>query len=202
LELSFPRNASHREGRLTNANSDEALLVSRLQSGDESAFLALYRRHQSPVYRFALRMSGSEPVAEDVTQDTFLALIRGLGGFDPQVGSLRGYLFGTARNLVYRHFGVNRGQVPLDEESGAPEFVSDRDPLAELSRAERTEQVRQALLALPLHYREVVVFCEMDEMSYAEAAEVLGCSVGTIRSRLSRGRALLLEKLTALRVKA
>lgn len=179
---------------------EDALLVARLQSGDETAFLVLYRRHQGPVYRFAWRLSGSRAVAEDVTQETFLALIHGMGGFDAAAGSLRGYLFGTARNLVFRHFGTARRDAPLDEAQAEP--ATDQDPLAGLAQAERVEQVRQALQALPLHYREVVVFCEMEEMSYAEAAEVMGCSVGTVRSRLSRGRALLLEKLTAMRVRA
>jgi RNA polymerase sigma-70 factor (ECF subfamily) len=74
-------------------------------------------------------------------------------------------------------------------------LVAADNPLAELARSELIETVRQAVLALPAHYREVVVLCELHEMSYAEAAAVLGCAVGTVRSRLHRARALLVERL-------
>lgn len=68
-------------------------------------------------------------------------------------------------------------------------------PLDEMSRAEAIEAVRRAVLALPEHYREVVVLCDLQEMSYGETAEILGCAIGTVRSRLHRARALLIEKL-------
>ena len=70
-----------------------------------------------------------------------------------------------------------------------------RDPLDDLTRKEMLESLRQAILALPAHYREVVVFCELHEMSYAEVAETLDCAIGTVRSRLNRARTLLAEKL-------
>jgi RNA polymerase sigma-70 factor (ECF subfamily) len=71
------------------------------------------------------------------------------------------------------------------------------DTLANLTRAEAVEAVRQAVLALPTHYREVVVMCDLEEMDYAGAASALGCSVGTVRSRLHRARGLLTAKLRA-----
>src|SRR5262249_6661323 len=76
-------------------------------------------------------------------------------------------------------------------------LVTPADPLGDLTRTEMIEAVRSAILALPTHYREVVILCELHEMSYGEAAEVIGCAVGTIRSRLHRARALLVEKLPA-----
>jgi RNA polymerase sigma-70 factor (ECF subfamily) len=79
------------------AEPDDELLL-RLQSGDEQAFLALYRRRQPAIYRFALHMSGSAAIAEDVTQDVFLALIRDGFGYDPELGSLPAYLYGIARS--------------------------------------------------------------------------------------------------------
>ena len=69
------------------------------------------------------------------------------------------------------------------------------DPLDELTRSELIEGVRQAVLALPQHYRETVVLCDLHELSYQETAAVLGCAVGTVRSRLHRARALLVERL-------
>src|ERR1700750_1828676 len=116
--------------------SDDELLL-RVQSGDEQAFVALYRRRQAPLYRFALHMSGSASVAEDVTQEVFLALIREECGYDPERGSLSGYLFGIARKLVLRHLERGRSDVALDLESedfSQHELSVQDDPLADLTR--------------------------------------------------------------------
>lgn len=170
-------------------------------AGDEDAFTALYRRRQGGVYRFALQMSGSEAVAEDVTQEVFMVLMRDAGNFDPSRGTLAAYLYGVARNLTLRAFHKERALVQFDDGedgcAGEQSLVSDDDPLGDLTRSETVGRVRQAVLALPAHYREAVVLCELHEMSYAEAAEVLGCAVGTVRSRLHRGRAMLVERLRA-----
>jgi RNA polymerase sigma-70 factor (ECF subfamily) len=182
--------------------SDEELLRLIL-AGDEDAFTALYRRRQGGIYRFALRLSGSEVIAEDVTQEVFLVLVREAALYDPARGSLSSYLYGIARNQVLRHLERDRSYaLVLDEpaEEGAPggeQLISKGDPLSDLTRSEAIESVRQAVLALPAHYREAVVLCDLHEMSYAEAALVLGCAVGTVRSRLHRARSLLLKKLRA-----
>jgi RNA polymerase sigma-70 factor (ECF subfamily) len=84
-----------------------------------------------------------------------------------------------------------------DGETTHEQLVAQDDPLGDLTRSEVIESVRQAVTALPAHYREVVVLCDLHEMSYAEAAQVMGCAVGTIRSRLHRARSLLIEKLRA-----
>jgi RNA polymerase sigma-70 factor (ECF subfamily) len=170
-------------------------------AGDEEAFTSLYRRRQAGIYRFALQMSGSESVADDVTQEVFMVLIRDAHNYDPERGSLAAFLYGVARHLVLRSFQRERAFVALEGEAGADESVVDErlvsqdDPLGDLTRNEMIERVRHAVLALPAHYREVVVLCELHEMSYAEAAGVLGCAIGTVRSRLHRGRAMLIEKL-------
>jgi RNA polymerase sigma-70 factor, ECF subfamily len=182
--------------------SDDELLT-LLRAGDESAFVTLYRRRQGGVYRFALRMSGSEAVAEDVTQEVFMALARGDSRYDSSLGSFSAYLFGVARNHVLRRLEKDRFLSPIyedDEDRGStmPEsLITLNDPLGDLTRKEMIDSVRQAVLTLPAHYREVVVLCDLQEMSYADAAGALGCAVGTVRSRLSRARALLVEKLRA-----
>lgn len=179
---------------------DEELLRQSL-AGDEEAFVALYRRWQGRIYRFALQMSGSEATAEDVTQEVFIVLMREGHRFDPMRGTVSAYLYGVARNHVLRRFARDRVFVPLATEQDETEtdatcnFVSGDDPLGDLTRTETIEAVRQAVLTLPAHYREVVVLCELHEMSYAEAASVLNCAVGTIRSRLHRARAMLVERL-------
>ncbi|MDT5061788.1 MAG: polymerase sigma-70 factor, subfamily [Acidobacteriota bacterium] len=186
---------------LTTPSDDELLRL--MLAGDESAFVTLYRRRQGGIYRFALQMSGSPAIAEDVTQEVFMVLMSDLKNYDPAKGSLSAYLYGIARNHVLRSLSRDRSFVSIGdsyEEEGETtheQLISQDDPLGDLTRSEVIESVRQAVTALPAHYREVVVLCDLHEMSYAEAAQILNCAVGTIRSRLHRARALLIEKLRA-----
>ncbi|HET8783768.1 MAG TPA: RNA polymerase sigma factor [Pyrinomonadaceae bacterium] len=177
---------------------DSELLRSML-AGDEQAFALLYRRRQGSVYRFALQMSGSKSIAEDVTQEVFLFLMREGSVFDPARGSLSSFLLGVARNHVLRRMRVDQLLTPIgddeDADAGLPMMEADVRPLDDLVRAETVELVRKAVLSLPARYREVVVLCELQDVSYGEAAEILGCAIGTVRSRLHRARALLLAKL-------
>ena len=182
-------------------DSDEELLL-RMANGDEESFVTLYRRRQAAVYRFALQMSGSPSVAEDVTQEVFMALIKDCSGYSAEKGKLAGYLYGIARNHVLRRLERERFTVPI--ETGTDDDMdvispvdNTSDPLSVLTRNETVENVRSAVLALPAHYREVVVLCELHEMSYVETAAALNCAVGTVRSRLHRARAMLVEKLGA-----
>src|SRR6266487_1639855 len=182
--------------------SDSELLQSML-AGDENALTALYRRRQGSVYRFALQMCGSQAIAEDVTQEVFMVLMSDGHTFDPARGSLNSFLLGVARNHVLRRLERDRFYVPMDDDSeneaaasgfSATSPSKSDGPLDDVSRTEMIESVRKAVLSLPARYREVVVLCDLQEISYAEAAGVLGCAVGTVRSRLHRGRALLIEK--------
>ena len=180
-----------------SSQSDDELLL-RLRNGDEQAFTALYRRRQGAIYRFAFHMSGSSAAAEDIVQEVFLALLREECGFDPKRGTLSGYLFGIARKLVLRNLERGRSNVPLEsetEEAVPRELAVIDDPLAGLTRHEAIESLRRAVQALPRRYREVVALCDLEEMDYADAALVLGCPIGTVRSRMHRARALLLDKL-------
>lgn len=174
---------------------NESALLHRLHAGEEAAFEVLFARHSPRIYRYALRMCGSPETADDVVQEVFLGLIRGARGYDSKAGPLGSYLYGMARNLLFRQLGASTG-VELEEDSA----VIESDPLEGLHQARQVERVRSALGALPAHYREAVVLCEMEEMSYADVAELLGVAVGTVRSRLHRARALLVERLTTDRV--
>jgi RNA polymerase sigma-70 factor, ECF subfamily len=178
--------------------SDSELLQLML-TGDEQALAALYQRRHQNVYRFVFQMSGSAALADDVTQDVFLLLIREGQRYDATRGSLNNFLLGVARNYVLRRLRRERFYVALTKESESEDDPGTASaaigPLDELSRSETIESVRRAVLALPERYREALVLCDLEELSYAEAAEVLGCAIGTVRSRLHRGRALLIEKL-------
>ncbi len=177
--------------------SDDELLA-RIRCGDEEAFLRLYHQRQGAIYRFALHMAGSSSVAEDITQEVFLAVIFDSSGFDASRGSLSSYLFGIARKLVLRHLHRCRLDVALQEEpeeAAGVELKAIETPLDDLTRREGVEALHRAVLALPRRYREVVLLCDLEELDYADAAQALGCPIGTIRSRLHRARALLMEKL-------
>jgi RNA polymerase sigma-70 factor (ECF subfamily) len=175
---------------------DENLVVA-LRSGKEEAFVALYGRRRGAIYRFSLHMTGSATLAEDITQEVFLTLIRDRCGYDPQRGTLAGYLFGIARKLVLRHLSRNRafGDAEAKDRKTLANFGASADPMVDLMRQEGIEELRRAVLALPKRYREVVVLCDLEEVDYLEAARLLNCPIGTVRSRLHRARALLLEKL-------
>jgi RNA polymerase sigma-70 factor (ECF subfamily) len=181
----------------------ESDLLRRAEAGDEDAFRALYRQFQRPIYRFALHMAGSAAIAEDVTQEVFMLLIEKRSRFDASRGSLRSYLLGTARNLLLRRFEGERKFVPFPEAQSPNGAASGNHaepaaPPADPVRSENIEHLRQAVLSLPAEYRETVVLCQLQELSYDQAAEVLGCPVGTVRSRLHRARLLLAEKLRQL----
>jgi RNA polymerase sigma-70 factor (ECF subfamily) len=188
---------------MTTPSDDELLKL--MIAGDEDAFLTLYRRRQGPIYRFALHMSGSASIAEEVTQEVFLALLRDGRQYNPVRGSLAAYMYGVARHHVLRCLEANQPYVPISlqsspsgQESSAQEPVAPGDILGDLTRHERIEATRRAVLSLPPNYREVVVLCDLQELSYAEAAAALNCAIGTVRSRLHRARALVAERVTSL----
>jgi len=178
-------------------------LLERIKAGDEDAFIALYRERHPAVHRFALQMSGSASVADDVTQEVFLALIREVTNYDPARGSLSAYLYGMTRNMVIDHMKRGNSHVSItqaEEDDGSfssARLVAPGDLLDDLTRDEAVEGLRKAVLALPEHYREVVVLCDLHEMNYEHAAQTLGLAVGTVRSRLHRARELLLKKMTS-----
>lgn len=169
-----------------------------MRRGDEAAFAELYRRWQGPLYRYALRMSGQMTLAEDVVHEVFMTLMRGAWGFEPERGSLAAYLYGIARHQTQRRLARERPYVELiEEEEKHPDANGAGDPLAELARHERIDRVRAAVLSLPPLYREAVVLCDLQALSYEDAAQALDCAVGTVRSRLHRARRLLAAKLHA-----
>lgn len=179
-------------------------LLRRAAKGNEDAFTLLYRRHQAALYRFALRMTGSPWSAEEIVQDVFMTLLRESKKYDASRGAVGAFLYGIARNRVMKHLERMPRELSLDEKNadGSDVRAMPREPFTPAHWAEqkeRREQVRAAVLELPAEFRETVVLCELEEMSYEEAARMIDCPVGTIRSRLHRGRALLLAKLEMLR---
>jgi RNA polymerase sigma-70 factor (ECF subfamily) len=183
---------------LPDATDDQ--LVARIGARDRTALSLLFRRRQADVYRVAMLMTGSPAAAEDVTQDVFLAVMHDASRFESGRASVTAWLCGIARNQARRRLERDRRMLPLLDQSEPPlagEAVTQSDPLREMSNAEQIETLRRAVLTLPVRYREVVVLCDLQELSYADAASALACSIGTVRSRLHRGRALLTAKMHA-----
>jgi RNA polymerase sigma-70 factor, ECF subfamily len=186
------------------SNERDDALLKRSARGDECAFRELYHRHQAALFRFAVRMTGSFWAAEEIVQDVFMMLVREPKKFDAERGTLGAFLYGVTRNRIMKHLERTPRDVSLDDSGEAsrrshPQFHEQMTPARWAELQERREQVRAAVLELPPEFREAVVLCELEEMSYDEAARALNCPVGTIRSRLHRGRALLLVKLEMLR---
>lgn len=173
-------------------NDNELLRLS--EKGDEDAFLVLYRRHQGAVFRFALHMSGRKEAAEEVTQEVFLALLNRAKGYRPDQGSLQGYLIGVARNKLRGQLRESKRLADADEGREAAGDSGD-ELVSRLSRAQELDLLRAAILSLPNNYREVIALCDLESLDYAQAAEYLGCPIGTVRSRLNRARAILGAKL-------
>ncbi len=185
---------------LESPSRSDGDLLRLLSSGDEKAFVEFYRRHQGIVFRFALQMSGKTEIAEEVTQDVFMVVMKSATRYDSERGSVAAFLYGIARNFVLRTLERERPYITvLDDPAGdyAGRVAVEQDLFGDLAQNERVETLRKAVLALPPAYREVLVLCDLHERDYAEAASALGCAIGTVRSRLHRARALLAEKMRA-----
>jgi RNA polymerase sigma-70 factor (ECF subfamily) len=199
--------------------AEDAELVARLKRGDAAAARELYERHGGALLRFGMAMSNCRQTAEDLVHDTFVELLRQPGRFDPARGSVQGYLFGIARHRLSRiaRLSVRDADVPMDatddasdgadagrggmprlaaeETAVAPLWASADDTGEALDRARNIELVRAAVFDLPRVHREVIALCDLEELPYATVATILGCPIGTVRSRLSRARALLATRL-------
>lgn len=177
----------------------ELALLARMKQGDEDAFAELYRRHRDAVYRLAMLYSGSPAHAADVTQETFVHFMTQPHQYDPLRGTLAAWLCGVARNMARRAVGGREDATDpevLADDTNPHEAHVDRDtPLERILKGEVAEQVRRAVAQLKPHYRDILILCELSELSYAEAAQVAGIDIGTVRSRLSRARAQLAQRL-------
>jgi RNA polymerase sigma-70 factor (ECF subfamily) len=180
---------------ITPTTSDDELLR-KMRSGDAQAFAALYRRHQGPVYRFALLRCGSAGTAADIVQEAFMGLLTGRFAFDPLRGALPNFLFGVARLLILKQEAPRRREAALPEADEDDEPAADAAcPLARVLTNESAEEVRRALARLAPHYRDAVILYEMQGLSYLEIAAICAVDIGTVRSRLARGRAALAKAL-------
>ncbi|MDQ6937817.1 MAG: RNA polymerase sigma factor SigE [Actinomycetota bacterium] len=171
-----------------------------LPATDSAAWAAptwddVVRQHADRVYRLAYRLAGNRADAEDLTQETFVRVFRSLSDFTP--GTFEGWLHRITTNL-FLDMVRRRARIRFD---ALPEDAADRLASASAGPEQRyaethlDPEIQDALDALPADFRAAVVLCDLEELSYEEIAATLGIKVGTVRSRIHRGRVLLREAL-------
>ena len=183
-------------------HSDDADLIARGRSGDLDAFNLLVERYQRPVYNLCLRMLAAPQPAEDAAQEAFIAAYRSLASF--RGGSFRAWLFRIAANACYDELRRRRARpaLSLDVPQGQERRPLDvPNPGASLEdhvqRLELRRLLEEALFGLPAERRLAVVLCDLQGLDYTEIAQATGVSLGTVKSRISRGRAQLRAILLA-----
>ena len=179
---------------------NERELIARLQRRDETAFEELIRLYEKKVYTLCARMCGNAEDAEEAAQDTFLALWRGIGSFR-QESLLSTWIYRLASNAcidLLRRGKRNVSGPSLDDEETLLDAADPApQPHEEAERRELHRQLREGLMALPEDYRAILLLREVEGLSYSEIAEATRLELGTVKSRISRGRTLLRNYLSA-----
>lgn len=187
-----------------STRDDEEELIARSQHGDIHAFNQLVLCYQQTTYSFILRMLGNPDVAADVTQDTFIAAFRGIASFH-QGSSFRAWLLRIASNMVYNYWrrvqrrpAESLDQLANEEESRGINLLNtlaatglDQNPEERLLNQELQALLQRGLQALPPDQRTAIILCDIEGLSYEEIAESTQAALGTVRSRIARGRARL-----------
>jgi RNA polymerase sigma-70 factor (ECF subfamily) len=176
-------------------NLKDEQLLSKAASGDQEAFHELYERYRDPVFRFSYRLLGSIELAEDVTHDCFINIVRNAGNFDPALGSLKTYFYGAARNLSFKQLKITGREGTLDDLAEEPPEQRQQQPLGQLLDEELGEKVRDAIAALPALQREALVLYEYEGLALNEIARIVGADVGAVKGRIFRGRQRLKSAL-------
>lgn len=182
-------------------HADEEWLIERARRGDLDAFNALVERYQAAIFNLCLRMLGRRESAEDATQETFLAAYKAVGKL--QGNHIGAWFLRIAANACYDELR-RRGRRPggsLDEMLDDPQrpfTPATRDPGPEdhALHAEARRDIEHALLQLPADQRLAVILCDVEGLHYDEIAEVTRSSMGTVKSRISRGRSRMREILS------
>lgn len=193
-------------GETTPLEIDWAHTVRRCMDGDSAAWAELVRSHHRRVYGLCYRFTGSAADAEDLTQDVFLKVYSNLASFDTARGSLQVWITTMTRNLLVDNFRRTKNQRAtgsLDEGWDQTEEMKPVDRLTAsgptphemAARKEIEKMVQQALAHVSAELREAVILRDLQDMDYKEIAQVLGIPEGTVKSRISRGRAELARLL-------
>jgi RNA polymerase sigma-70 factor (ECF subfamily) len=174
--------------------AEDQLLIGRFLAGEEPAFDRLVERYYQRIDRVAQQVVRHPMAAEDITQEVFLRAYRALPRFRGEA-SFYSWLYRITINLCLNHLRRQAHQVPTAEEaviSGSPVV---NDPAVVLEVQERERTIRQAIDALPAHYRIAIILRDLEGLSYQEVADVLGIPLGTVKSRINVGKSLLRKAL-------
>jgi RNA polymerase sigma-70 factor (ECF subfamily) len=181
-----------------NEPNEDFTEMQLIVSGDSEAFARLYNLYRNHVFGFAYRMLGSQSVAEDVTQETFLVIIQYPERFRPELGSMSTFLCAVARNCILNYFRKRASEIEdfLDEDDlYLVEDESKPSPLSALLAREMEAKIRESIALLPVLQREVIVLREFQQLSYEEISIVVGAEVNVVKARLYRARQALGKRL-------
>jgi RNA polymerase sigma-70 factor (ECF subfamily) len=176
-------------------------LLRRCREGDQAAWRDLVNEHGRRVFNLAYRFVGRVDEAEDVTQEIFVKVYRALDAYRPADGSFPAWLMTVARHHAIDRYRRRRDErvVAADPSALAAFPTEDEGPLQSLEREERKSFVHRGLRSLPATLREPLLLCDLEGLSHEDAASSLDIPVGTVKSRLNRGRLELAKRLIAAR---
>ena len=184
--------------------TSDAELVRRCRAGDSVAWEHVVQEYSRRVYNLAYRFTGRHETAEDLTQEVFVRVYRSLEQYDAQAGDLANWLMRLARNLViddYRRRTRTPTDLGDDLEDHSYHLESRTDtPDRGVERTERAKQVHAAIAKLPHDLRECVILRDIEELTYQEIVDILNIPLGTVKSRINRGRIDLAKILRRMKV--
>jgi len=179
------------ENKTPITDSDRRLII-RCQKGDRTAFEQLYKRYASDVFSMSLRMVNSEDIAEEVTQETFISIYKNIGRFQFQ-SAFTTWVYRIVIRRVADYFRKNKKHhkktVPLHSHSGENIYHLEEpgpSPMRHAQENEREQKIQNAIHQLNEKQRTILILRYMNHLQYEEIAEILGCRVGTVKSRLNR----------------
>ena len=176
-------------------------LVKKCLAGDHGAWESIVRQHHRRIYNLAYRFTGKFDEAEDLTQEIFLKVYRSLKGYRPESGTLVSWMVRIGRNHIvdhYRKFKTERAQtdsLETEYEKAKENPARYPNPGEALERRELSERVHRALFKIPADLREAVILRDLEEFTYEEIADMLNLPLGTVKSRINRGRVELARLL-------
>jgi RNA polymerase sigma-70 factor, ECF subfamily len=187
----------------SRSGSEDSELLTGLLAQDAAAFIALYDRFNRPIFRFLVHMTGSLHEAEELVQAVFATVWEGMvngmfARFDAKRGTLEGYLLGIARHSARKAIARRGRTISVDQIEFPDAGLKSYETESNVNSVEQTldvQYLRAAIARLPVKFREAIVLCCIETLSYEEAAKVMNCSPGTVGSRVNRGKALLRQAL-------
>ncbi|TSC94964.1 MAG: RNA polymerase sigma-70 factor, ECF subfamily [Parcubacteria group bacterium Athens1014_10] len=168
----------------------EQYLISKIKKGDKEAFSEIYNNYLDKIYRFVYFKVSSKEIAEDLTSDTFLKILKYIISSDKQINNLQAFVYQTAKNLITDHYRQGHNTIPLEN---VEKILLDNKNHHLINDDLRT--IEKALSTLKNEYKEIITLCHLDQLSIKEASQILQKPAGTVRVTLHRALKALREKI-------